>query len=275
MGIFRAGCIQLCAERSIEKNLDQAEALIRDAAADGCLYVQTPEQTATMEMNRKALLSRISRQEQDEGLRRLQSLARELGVWLHIGSMAFTSERDDQKAANRALVINPDGDIVCQYDKIHMFDVDLDNGESYRESASFAAGDQAVVVELPWGKLGLSICYDLRFPGLYRAMCHQGATILTVPSAFTAKTGAAHWHILLRARAIENGAFVLAAAQGGLHENGRQTYGHSIIIDPWGRVLAETEDEPCFIAADLDMDLVGKIRQSVPSLSNERPFEIS
>lgn len=274
MSIFRAGCVQLCAGRSIDVNLDQAETLIRQAAADGCLYIQTPEQTATMEMNRMALLDRINWQEQDAGLLRLQALAKELAVWLHIGSMSFLSDREEGKAANRGLLINPDGAVVASYDKIHMFDVDLENGESYRESASFSPGDRAVVANLPWGKLGFSICYDLRFPDLYRSLCQQGAELLSVPSAFTAKTGAAHWHILLRARAIENGAFVMAAAQGGTHENGRQTYGHSLIVDPWGHILAEADDEPCYIAADLDMDQIRKVRQLVPSLSNERSFEI-
>lgn len=272
---FRAGCIQLCVGLDVNQNLDIVEELIREAAADGCHYIQTPEQTATMEMNRAALMDKISVEQDDEGLMRLRRLADELGIWLHIGSMAFRAGLDAAtKAVNRSLLLGPDGHVRHRYDKIHMFDVDLAHGESYRESASFEAGNKAVLASLPWGGLGLSICYDLRFPGLYRALCHQGAQILAVPSAFTAKTGKAHWHTLLKARAIENGVFVFAAAQGGRHENGRHTYGHSLIIDPWGYVLAEAEEDVCFIAADIDLGQVTKIRAAVPSLSNERSFEL-
>ncbi|MCT4657156.1 MAG: carbon-nitrogen hydrolase family protein [Cohaesibacter sp.] len=277
MTVFRAACVQLRAGRDITANLDQAESLIREAAADGCSYIQTPEQTATMELNRARLMEKISFEDQDEGLKRLCALSRELGIWLHIGSMAFKVSTPDgarEKAANRSLLIGPDGAIAARYDKIHMFDVDLANGESYRESSSFEAGTKAVLASLPWGQLGLSICYDLRFPALYRGLCHKGADFLAVPAAFTEKTGKAHWHILLRARAIENGAYVLAAAQGGEHENGRQTYGHSVIIDPWGSVLAEAGKEPSFIAADIDPAKVAHFRRSVPSLANERDFDL-
>jgi predicted amidohydrolase len=275
---FRAACVQLRAGRDIGTNLDQAEDLIRQAAKDGCVYIQTPEQTATMELNRAKLMEKISPEEKDEGLVRLRMLAKELGIWLHIGSMAVVAgdldEKGRPKAANRSFVVDADGKIQARYDKIHMFDVDLANGESYRESSSFQAGSDAVLATLPWGGLGLSICYDLRFPHLYRGLSQKGASLLAVPAAFTAKTGDAHWHILLRSRAIENGAFVLAAAQGGVHENGRETYGHSLIIDPWGRILAEAADEPCFIAADLDMAKVAACRQSIPSLANERDFAL-
>lgn len=272
---FRAGCIQLCVGLDVGRNLDVVEDLVRQAASDGCHYIQTPEQTATMEMNRAALMEKISMEQDDEGLTRLRHLADDLGVWLHIGSMAFKSETSDMpKAVNRSLLLAPDGRVHARYDKIHMFDVDLADGESYRESASFEAGNKAVLASLPCGELGLSICYDLRFPKLYRALCHQGAKMLAVPSAFTARTGKAHWHTLLKARAIENGVFVLAAAQGGHHENGRRTYGHSLIIDPWGDVLAEADEDPCFIAADIDLEQVAKIRAAVPSLSNERAFEL-
>ena len=277
MTTFRAACVQLCTGRDIGRNLDIAEGLIRDAALDGAHYVQTPEQTATMEMSRKALMSIISPQDRDEGVKRCQALARELGIWLHIGSMSFRMKdpvSGDDLAANRSVVIAPDGAIAATYDKIHMFDVDLANGESYRESKSFLAGSRARVVSLPWGKLGLTICYDLRFPQLYRTLCNRlGASILAIPAAFTRKTGEAHWSILMRARAIENGAFVIAAAQGGSHENGRQTFGHSVIVDPWGTILAEAADEPCFIAADIDMMRVEKCRKAIPSLTHDRNFE--
>lgn len=273
---FRAACIQLRTGRDIERNLSVVESLVREAAGDGCQYIQTPEQTATMEMNRAALMGKVTFEEDDAGVKRLQALADELSVWLHIGSMSFLVRVGDAlKAANRSLVIGPDGKIMARYDKIHMFDVDLENGESYRESASFEPGSHAASVTLPWGTLGLSICYDLRFPYLYRALCQQkGARLLAIPAAFTKRTGQAHWQVLMRARAIENGAFVLAAAQGGVHENGRKTYGHSIIVDPWGAILAEADDEPGFIAADLDMRRVEECRRSVPSLTHDRDFII-
>ena len=278
MDQFRAACVQMRCGREIGANLDMAERLIREAAADGCSYIQTPEQTSTMEMSRKGLMAIIAAQEDDQGLKRIQALAKDLSIWLHIGSMSFLISDPATgvpKAANRSVVLAPDGTIAATYDKIHMFDVDLENGESYRESNSFQPGAKAVSVALPWGVLGLSICYDLRFPYLYRTLCQQkGAKLLAIPAAFTKKTGEAHWHILMRARAVECGAFVIAAAQGGTHENGRQTYGHSLIVDPWGTILAEAEDEPCFIAADIDMGRVAKSRQAVPSLTHDRSFAI-
>ena len=279
--MFRAGCVQLRASADVAANLDQAEALIRSAAGDGCHYVQTPEMTAIMELSRKSLMGKITLEAEDEGLACLKALAKDLSIWLHIGSMAFLDDKlvdpqsiEGSRAVNRSLLINPCGEISARYDKIHMFDVELEGGERYIESSGYRAGREAVVADLPWGQLGLSICYDLRFPSLYRMLCQHGAGVLAVPAAFTEKTGKAHWHVLLRARAIENGAFVLAAAQGGVHENGRHTYGHSLIIDPWGRILAEAEDEPCYIAADIDMDMVANVRRSIPSLGNDQPFEI-
>ncbi|WP_321336134.1 carbon-nitrogen hydrolase family protein [uncultured Cohaesibacter sp.] len=276
MTSFRAACVQLRSGRDPEHNLDDAERLIREARRDGAEYIQTPEQTATMEMNRKAMMAVLSSEDDDEGLKRMQALAEELDIWLHIGSMSFLVKTcDDVKAVNRSLLISPAGRIAARYDKIHMFDVDLENGESYRESASFVPGEKAVSAILPWGTLGVSICYDLRFPYLYRALCNQmSANILAIPAAFTKRTGQAHWQVLMRARAIENGAFVIAAAQGGKHENGRKTYGHSIIVDPWGTVLAEAQDEPCFIAADIDMTRVEVCRKAIPSLQHDRAFEI-
>lgn len=276
MTSFRAACVQLRSGRDPEHNLDDAERLIREARRDGAEYIQTPEQTATMEMNRKAMMAVLSSEDDDEGLKRMQALAEELDIWLHIGSMSFLVKTcDDVKAVNRSLLISPAGRIAARYDKIHMFDVDLENGESYRESASFVPGEKAVSAILPWGTLGVSICYDLRFPYLYRALCNQmSANILAIPAAFTKRTGQAHWQVLMRARAIENGAFVIAAAQGGKHENGRKTYGHSIIVDPWGTVLAEAQDEPCFIAADIDMTRVDACRKAIPSLQHDRAFEI-
>jgi predicted amidohydrolase len=180
-----------------------------------------------------------------------------------------------EKAANRSFVITPDGEIDARYDKIHMFDVDLGNGESYRESRNYSPGEQAVLAHLPWGLLGLTVCYDLRFPALFRALAEAGATLLAIPAAFTKPTGEAHWHVLMRARAIENGSFVLAAAQGGKHENGRETYGHSLIVDPWGRILAEGGTEPGIVMADIDLAEVSKARGKVPSLQHGRRFEVA
>jgi predicted amidohydrolase len=206
-------------------------------------------------------------------LQHFRGLARELSVWLHLGSLVIKAT--DQKLANRGFVISPAGEIVARYDKIHMFDVDLPNGEVYRESTNYEPGDQAVVAPLPWGGLGLSICYDLRFPHLYRALAKAGATFLAVPAAFTRLTGEAHWVALLRARAIEAQCYVFAAAQGGLHEHGRETYGHSLIVSPWGQVLAEGGVHPSVILADVDLSLIGDVRSRVPSLRHDRSFEIA
>ena len=273
MASLHAACVQLCASRSVERNIADAEALIRAAAAAGARYVLTPEQTALMELSREVLFSSIHEEDADPGLARFRALARELGIWLHIGSLAIRVAED--KAANRSFLIAPDGAIAARYDKIHMFDVDLAGGESYRESKTYRAGSQAVVGDMDDLKVGMTICYDLRFPYLYRALAKAGAALLTVPAAFTKQTGEAHWHVLLRARAIETGCFVLAAAQGGHHENGRDTYGHSLIIDPWGVVLAEAETAPGFIHAELDLGKVAAARNRVPSLTHDRDFTVA
>src|SRR5204863_4655260 len=199
-------------------------------------YVQTPEMTNIMEVGRDKLMAAISPEESDASLAQFRELARKLSIFIHIGSLAVKVLPD--KAGNRAFLIDPRGEIVARYDKIHMFDVDLANGETYRESRNFRAGELAVVTDLPWARFGLSICYDLRFPSLYRALAEAGASVLTIPSAFTRQTGEAHWHVLMRARAIEHGSLVFAAAQGGDHENGRAAFGHSLVVDPWGRVIA-------------------------------------
>jgi predicted amidohydrolase len=269
---FRIGLVQMRSSRSPQINTDTAVKLIREAKAGGADYVQTPEMTNLMEAGREALFGVIAEEESDLGLATLRELARQLKIWLHIGSFAIKVSHD--KAANRAFLINPKGEIVARYDKIHMFDVDLVGEESYRESNNFRAGDLGVMADLPWGRLGLTICYDLRFPALYRALATAGASFLTVPAAFTRQTGEAHWHVLLRARAIENGCYVLAAAQGGVHENKRETYGHSLVIDPWGKVLAEGGTEPGVIFADVDPALVATVRGRLPSLQHGRRFEV-
>jgi len=269
---FRAALVQLRAGRNVIANVDAAAKLVREAKAEGADYVQTPEQTSLMEIDRAALFAHIVEEERDPALAALQELARELRIHVHVGSLAVKISPD--KAANRTFFIDPNGEIIARYDKIHMFDVNLANGESYRESNTYRPGEAAVVVPLPFARVGLSICYDVRFPALYRALAEAGAEVLTVPAAFTKQTGEAHWHLLLRARAVETGCFVLAAAQGGHHENGRDTYGHSIIVDPWGRILAEAGTEPGVTIADIDLSLVAEARGRVPALEHGRRFEM-
>lgn len=269
---FRAGLVQMTAGRDIEKNVIDASDLIREAARTGARYVQTPEVTTLMELDRNRLFGLIEPEDANPALVHFQRLARELGIWLHIGSMAVKVAAD--KLANRSYVIDADGEIAARYDKIHMFDVDLPNGESYKESRNYAPGSAGVVVDLPWGRLGLTICYDLRFPYLHRALAKAGALFIAGPAAFTKTTGEAHWHALLRARAIETQCFVLAAAQTGLHEMGRATYGHSIVIGPWGETVAEAGTEPGIIVADIDAAEVADVRGRVPSLTHDRSFAV-
>jgi predicted amidohydrolase len=269
---FRAGLIQMRSARSPAVNIDDATKLIGEAKTGGADYVLTPEMTNIMELSREKLFATIVPEENDATLATFRELARALGIFVHVGSLAVKVSPD--KAANRSFLIDRRGDIVARYDKIHMFDVDLTGGESYRESRSYRAGDLAVVTDLPWGRLGLTICYDLRFPALYRALAEAGAMYLAIPSAFTRQTGEAHWHVLMRARAIENGSFVFAAAQAGDHENGRATYGHSLVVDPWGRVIAEGGTEPCVVFADIDPAEASVARGRVPSLQHGRRFEI-
>jgi predicted amidohydrolase len=269
---FRVGLIQMRSSRSPAENRDAAVALVEQAKRDGADYVQTPEMTNIMEVKRDNLFAAIVPDEQDTTLAAFRELARRLAIWVHVGSLAV--KVSPERAANRSFLIDPRGDIKARYDKIHMFDVDLANGESYRESRSYQPGELAMVADLPWGRLGLTICYDLRFPALYRALAEAGSSFLAIPSAFTRQTGEAHWHVLNRARAVENGCFVLAAAQGGTHQSGRETFGHSMVIDPWGNVIAEGGDAPGVVMAEIDPSLVGKARGRVPSLQHGRRFEI-
>jgi deaminated glutathione amidase len=269
---FRVGLVQMRSGRTPAANIASAVALIGEAKSAGADYVQTPEMTNILEMKRDSLFAAIVAEEEDQGLATFRALARKLGLWVHIGSLAIKVLPD--KAVNRAFLIDPKGEIVARYDKIHMFDVDLANGESYRESRSYRAGELAVVGDLPWGRLGITICYDLRFPALHRALAEAGAIFLAIPSAFTKQTGEAHWHALMRARAIENGSFVFAAAQGGKHEDGRTTYGHSLIVDPWGRVIAEGGVDPGVVVAEIDPSEVATARARIPSLQHGRRFEV-
>jgi len=270
---FRAGLVQMCTGRDVERNLADAAALIREATGKGAQYVQTPEITTLMEMERGRLFAAVRPEEGNPAVDRFAALARELGIWLHIGSMPVLL--GSGKIANRSLLFGPDGAIRARFDKLHMFDVELPGGESYRESRNYQAGSAGVLADLPWGILGLTVCYDLRFPHLYRALAKAGADFLAIPSAFTRQTGEAHWHVLVRARAIENGAFVLAAAQAGQHESGRETYGHSLIVSPWGDVIAEADAQTGVIVAEIRPEEVEKARQRIPSLQHDRPFEIS
>lgn len=270
---LRVALVQLRSGRDMAANVELASALIREAAQEGARYVQTPETTHLMEMDRAILFETLKDEADDPGLSAFRALARELGIHLHIGSLAVRVS--EKRGANRAFLISPEGEITARYDKIHMFDVDLPNGESYRESTAYRPGDQAVLAKVDEIGLGLSICYDLRFPALYRALAESGAQVLTVPSAFTRPTGEAHWHVLLRSRAIETGAYVLAAAQGGRHENGRETYGHSLVVDPWGRVVAEGGTDPGVILAELDMAEVEAARARVPALQHGRRFDMA
>lgn len=269
---FRVGLIQTRTARSPAANVEAVAKLIGEAKDAGAEYVQTPEMTNIMEVGREKLFAAIVAEESDTSLATFRELARKLSIYLHIGSLAVRVAPD--KAANRAFLIDPQGEIVARYDKIHMFDVDLTGGESYRESRSYRPGELAVVHDLPWGRLGITICYDLRFPALYRALAEAGASFLAIPSAFTRQTGEAHWHVLNRARAIENGCYVLAAAQGGKHENGRETFGHSLVLDPWGRIVAEGGTEPGVIMAEIDPAEVAAARAKVPSLQHGRRFEM-
>ena len=269
---FRVGLIQMRSGRTPQANADAAVKLIGEAKDGGADYVLTPEVTNIMESSREKLFTTIVAEENDPTLAILRDLARTLGIYVHVGSLAVKIA--PEKAANRSFLIDRKGNIVARYDKIHMFDVDLTGGESYRESRSYRPGEMAVVSDLPWGRLGLTICYDLRFPALYRALAEAGASFLAIPSAFTKQTGEAHWHVLMRARAIENGSFVFAAAQGGEHENGRSTFGHSLVVDPWGRVIAEGGTEPGVILAEIDPAEVSAARSRVPSLQHGRRFEV-
>jgi predicted amidohydrolase len=270
MAGFLAAAVQMRSGTDIAANVAEAERLIRAAASAGAAYVLTPEMTTVLDRDRHRLLAAIAPEDSDPSLRRFRQLAAELGIHLHIGSMAI--RLGDEAVANRGFLIGPDGAILARYDKIHMFDVDLADGESYRESRLFRPGSEARVVDLPFARLGMTICYDVRFPHLYRSLAQAGASLIAVPAAFTRTTGEAHWHVLVRARAIETGSYIVAAAQGGRHEDGRDTYGHSLIVDPWGRVLAEAGVEPGVITAAIDPAEGHAARARIPSLANERSF---
>ena len=254
--------------------LAHVEPLIRQAAADGARLILTPEGSNLLEQRRDRRALEITDEGTDVAVLGLRALAAELGVWLLIGSAIVRSGADDDdRAANRSLLIDDTGAIVARYDKLHVFDVDLPNGETYRESSTIRPGDGATITDTPWGRLGLTVCYDIRFPHLFRQLAKAGASLIAVPAAFTVPTGEAHWETLLRARAIETGAFILAPAQGGTHEDGRKTWGRSMIVGPWGEIIAKLDhDAPGVLSATLDLEAVAKARQSVPALLHDRDF---
>ena len=267
----RVGLVQLRTPATQAAALAQAAPLIREAAAAGAQLIATPEGTNILQRDKAALFETIATPDRDVAVNGLRALAAELGVWLLIGSALV--RRDDGQCANRSLLVRPDGSVAATYDKLHMFDVDLPTGEHIRESASYTPGDRAVIADVAGARLGLTICYDVRFPALHRALAAAGAEVLTVPAAFTRPTGAAHWQVLLRARSIETGAFVIAPAQGGTHEDGRATWGRTMAVSPWGEVIALADhDEPCVVTADLDLAEVAKARAAIPALANARPF---
>ena len=270
---FKAAAIQMRSGKDPHRNAADFERLVREAAAQGAVYIQSPEMTGAIVSDKADRAAAFHSVGADPVIAASRRLSKELGVFLHVGSTAFAVP--DGKIANRAFGLVPDGLQSAADDKIHMFDVDLDNGESWRESATYTPGDLACVTDLPFARLGLAICYDMRFPHLFQAQAQAGAQVLTAPAAFTRQTGEAHWHVLLRARAIENGAWMIAAAQGGKHDDGRETYGHSIIIDPWGRIAAEVDgNEPGFIVAQIDPAQSAAARAKIPNLKNGRAFTV-
>ena len=269
-GGFKAALLQTTSSNEMNENIGTVSQLIRDAAAVGADFIMTPEAVGLMERRTRAVFEKTFEEKGDPGLAAFRELAAELGVWLLLGSLAI--KISDDKLANRSFLINAQGEIAARYDKIHMFDVDLPNGESYRESKNYRPGDRAVVADTPWGCLGMSVCYDLRFPKLYRDLAQAGARMLTVPAAFTRTTGQAHWHTLLQARAIETGCFVFAPAQCGTHADGRETYGHSLVVAPWGEILADGGDAPGVVLAEIEMSRIDAARGAVPSLKHDRLF---
>ena len=269
----KIAAVQMCSGTDPLRNAEAMDRLVREAAAKGAVYVQTPEMTGAVQKDREGLRAVLKAEGDDVIVQRAAALAGELGIHVHVGSTAIALP--DGKIANRGFLFGPDGARICTYDKIHMFDVDLDNGESWRESAVYSPGATARMANLPFARLGFAICYDVRFPELFKTQAQAGAEIVSVPAAFTRQTGEAHWETLLRARAIENGVYVIAAAQAGVHEDGRETFGHSMIIDPWGRVLASAGGTgEAVVLAEIDTAAVKAAHDKIPNLRNGRPFTL-
>jgi len=269
---LRVACVQVTSGLSLQDNVETASSLASDACLKGAEFVFFPENVGLLAPG--AMMRETAAAEDcHAALSAFRSLAARLNVWISVGSLAVRLKNGS--LANRSYLLDAGGNIICRYDKIHMFDADLPNGERYRESDNYAAGMEARVAQTPWGLVGLTICYDLRFPHLYRSLAKAGSSIIGVPSAFTRSTGRAHWDILIRARAIETGCFIVASAQCGQHYGKRLTYGHSLIVDPTGTILQEASEDPCFIIADLDLGLVNTTRASLPSLQHDRDYRLS
>lgn len=254
------------------KNAATLVAGISEAKKGGAQMLFTPEMSGLLDRDRRRAAAHISTEGDDIVLAAVCQAAKDQAIWVHLGSLALRSDTDPDRLVNRGFMINNRGEICARYDKIHLFDVDLDTGESWRESSTYDGGQAAIIAETPLGTVGLSVCYDLRFADLYRALSDSGATILTIPAAFTVPTGEAHWHILMRARAIESASFVVAAAQVGEHEDGRVTYGHSLVIDPWGGILLDMEDKPGIGFAEIDMARLDEVRRRIPVIAHRRSF---
>jgi predicted amidohydrolase len=270
---FRVACLQMQTGNDLAANLDTVRAMTRAAAGNGAQFVLTPEYTLMMDGSGRVMRERALEADGRPALPGLQALAKELSVWLLVGSVTLKTSAD--RIANRSYLIAADGSVVASYDKIHMFDVTLPDGKVIRESSAYCPGDRATIADTPWGKIGLTVCYDLRFPHLYRALAKAGARYLTIPSSFQRATGKVHWHTLLKARAIENACFVFAPAMCGEHPGNRTTYGHSLIVDPWGDVLADGGDQPGIVYADVDPGRVDRVRTMLPCLEHDREFRLS
>ncbi len=269
---FRVACLQMNSGSDLAANLEQLKRMVADAAGNGAGFVLSPEYCLLMDGSGRVMREGALPADGGSALAELRALAAQLNVWLLLGSL--TLKTGEERIVNRSYLIAADGAIVAAYDKIHMFDVTLPDGKVIRESSAYRPGEQAVIAATPWGKLGMTVCYDLRFPHLYRTLAQQGAEFLSIPSSFQRQTGKAHWHTLLKARAIENAAYVLAPAMCGEHAGNRQTYGHALMVDPWGEVLADGGEEPGIIYADIDPVRVAKIRGMMPSLQHDRPYSV-
>ena len=273
MSNLKVACIQTNSKSDPNINIREVSSLIRAARSNGAELITTPEVVGMLEPNREKALNKAQPENYHGVLREFRALSRDLAIWLLIGSISI--KLSNGKLANRSFLINPDGQIIARYTKIHMFDVEVNDGSIYRESATYQPGTSACLARTPWGLVGLTVCYDIRFPALYRDLAKAGAKIIFIPSAFTEVTGEAHWHILQRARAIENGCFIVSAAQTGMHEQNRKTFGHSIIVDPWGNILADADKDVGFFTADLDLNLVDEVRKKIPSLTHDREYSKS
>ena len=270
---FKAACIQTTATPDLRHDVGVLDRMIREAAREGARFVATPEYCAGLDTKDGKMFPAAYREEEHPALPAMQGLARDLEIWLLIGSIGVKAP--DGRIFNRSFMLSPEGAIAARYDKVHLFDIDLGEGRSYRESATIAPGERGVVAPCAEGMIGLSICYDIRFADLYRAYAKAGAGMLAAPAAFTKVTGEAHWHVLQRARAIENGAYVISPGQCGTLSGGAQCYGHSLIVDPWGRVLADGGEAPGMVLAEIDLSLVAETRRRIPSLTHDRPFTLA